>query len=381
MNRLSSSQRPCSCRPARSAVAPAGADPAARRSRSDPTPQPPDRRLRTSTVTSAAPPARSSRPYSREPRSSRRSPPSSPTAAWRSRWSTSTARRTRTSSRTTQLVTRSLVAHRGGRRQGRALDQPRQDLAAGARRGGVPRLRRRQRARLPRTAVVIEALAVGAGGAVARRADLDQPVPAGDQHRGGVVRRPPRRQPAAGAARRRPLHPRPDGRLRGAGGARDLGAAVDGRASRPRCSASRPRRSGRCSSSSAWRCSASSRCPRSAAGCRRRTERLAARGVWGAVPLGMVFALAFCPVSAALFFGSLIPLATSARLAARSAGALRRRHRRAGARLRDPGRGRGSQRWAAPTSGCGGSSAGRARPPASCSSSPASTRRCVAPST
>jgi len=33
-------------------------------------------------------------------------------------------------------------------------------------------------------------------------------------------------------------------------------------------------------------------------------------GVWGAFPLGMLFALSFCPVSAALFFGSLIPLAT-----------------------------------------------------------------------
>ncbi len=32
-------------------------------------------------------------------------------------------------------------------------------------------------------------------------------------------------------------------------------------------------------------------------------------GVWGAFPLGAVFALSFCPVSAALFFGSLIPLA------------------------------------------------------------------------
>jgi cytochrome c-type biogenesis protein len=35
-------------------------------------------------------------------------------------------------------------------------------------------------------------------------------------------------------------------------------------------------------------------------------------GVWGSLPLGMVFALAFCPVSAALFFGSLIPLALDA---------------------------------------------------------------------
>ena len=32
-------------------------------------------------------------------------------------------------------------------------------------------------------------------------------------------------------------------------------------------------------------------------------------GAWGALPLGIVFALSFCPVSAALFFGSLIPLA------------------------------------------------------------------------
>jgi cytochrome c-type biogenesis protein len=34
-------------------------------------------------------------------------------------------------------------------------------------------------------------------------------------------------------------------------------------------------------------------------------------GEWAAFPLGAVFALAFCPVSAALFFGSLIPLALS----------------------------------------------------------------------
>ncbi|MGC9329038.1 MAG: aromatic aminobenezylarsenical efflux permease ArsG family transporter [Candidatus Hinthialibacter sp.] len=32
-------------------------------------------------------------------------------------------------------------------------------------------------------------------------------------------------------------------------------------------------------------------------------------GLWGAGALGIVFALSFCPVSAALFFGSLIPLA------------------------------------------------------------------------
>ncbi len=32
-------------------------------------------------------------------------------------------------------------------------------------------------------------------------------------------------------------------------------------------------------------------------------------GIWGAALLGLLFALSFCPVSAALFFGSLIPLA------------------------------------------------------------------------
>jgi len=32
-------------------------------------------------------------------------------------------------------------------------------------------------------------------------------------------------------------------------------------------------------------------------------------GIWGAALLGLVFALSFCPISAALFFGSLIPLA------------------------------------------------------------------------
>lgn len=36
---------------------------------------------------------------------------------------------------------------------------------------------------------------------------------------------------------------------------------------------------------------------------------LESRGMWGAAPLGALFALSFCPVSAALFFGSLIPLA------------------------------------------------------------------------
>jgi cytochrome c biogenesis protein CcdA len=31
-------------------------------------------------------------------------------------------------------------------------------------------------------------------------------------------------------------------------------------------------------------------------------------GVWGALLLGFIFALSFCPISAALFFGSLLPL-------------------------------------------------------------------------
>ncbi len=42
-------------------------------------------------------------------------------------------------------------------------------------------------------------------------------------------------------------------------------------------------------------------------------KRLDALGLWGALPLGMLFALTFCPVSAALYFGSLIPLSVRAR--------------------------------------------------------------------
>lgn len=42
-------------------------------------------------------------------------------------------------------------------------------------------------------------------------------------------------------------------------------------------------------------------------------QRLQRRGAGGALLLGMLFALAFCPVSAALFFGSLIPLAVSSK--------------------------------------------------------------------
>ena len=42
------------------------------------------------------------------------------------------------------------------------------------------------------------------------------------------------------------------------------------------------------------------------AGLQRRVDH---SGVWGAGLLGILFAFAFCPVSAALFFGSLVPLA------------------------------------------------------------------------
>jgi cytochrome c-type biogenesis protein len=38
-------------------------------------------------------------------------------------------------------------------------------------------------------------------------------------------------------------------------------------------------------------------------------QRLAGWGIWGGGALGIAFALSFCPVSAALFFGSLVPLA------------------------------------------------------------------------
>ena len=40
-------------------------------------------------------------------------------------------------------------------------------------------------------------------------------------------------------------------------------------------------------------------------------KRVEAMGLWGAVFLGVVFALSFCPTSAALFFGSLLPLAVN----------------------------------------------------------------------
>ena len=41
---------------------------------------------------------------------------------------------------------------------------------------------------------------------------------------------------------------------------------------------------------------------------RQKQESLAESGLRGSFALGVIFALAFCPISAALFFGSLIPL-------------------------------------------------------------------------
>lgn len=42
-----------------------------------------------------------------------------------------------------------------------------------------------------------------------------------------------------------------------------------------------------------------------------KQNKLAESGVFGSFVLGVVFALSFCPISAALFFGSLIPLAVN----------------------------------------------------------------------
>ncbi|MFC1474902.1 aromatic aminobenezylarsenical efflux permease ArsG family transporter [bacterium] len=41
---------------------------------------------------------------------------------------------------------------------------------------------------------------------------------------------------------------------------------------------------------------------------KKTQEKVEKSGLWGALLLGFVFALSFCPVSAALFFGTLIPL-------------------------------------------------------------------------
>ncbi|NCO67832.1 MAG: cytochrome C biogenesis protein [Nitrospirae bacterium CG_4_10_14_0_8_um_filter_41_23] len=42
-------------------------------------------------------------------------------------------------------------------------------------------------------------------------------------------------------------------------------------------------------------------------------KKLAEKGTFSSLPLGILFALAFCPVSAALFFGGLIPIAVKAK--------------------------------------------------------------------
>ena len=47
-----------------------------------------------------------------------------------------------------------------------------------------------------------------------------------------------------------------------------------------------------------------------------KQDNLANTGVKGSFALGLIFALSFCPVSAALFFGSLIPLSISHRFGA-----------------------------------------------------------------
>jgi cytochrome c biogenesis protein CcdA len=46
----------------------------------------------------------------------------------------------------------------------------------------------------------------------------------------------------------------------------------------------------------------------------KQQNKLVGSGAPGAFFLGLVFALAFCPVSAALFFGSLIPLALNSKV-------------------------------------------------------------------
>jgi cytochrome c biogenesis protein CcdA len=48
----------------------------------------------------------------------------------------------------------------------------------------------------------------------------------------------------------------------------------------------------------------------------KQQDRFAGSGIGGAFMLGLIFALVFCPVSAALFFGSLIPLALNHKLGA-----------------------------------------------------------------
>ena len=63
-------------------------------------------------------------------------------------------------------------------------------------------------------------------------------------------------------------------------------------------------------------------------------KRVDAMGIWGALLLGVVFALTFCPTSAALFFGSLVPLSLKVNSSVTLAGGLRRGNRAAGHGLR-----------------------------------------------
>ncbi|UCF86830.1 MAG: sulfite exporter TauE/SafE family protein, partial [Nitrospiraceae bacterium] len=44
----------------------------------------------------------------------------------------------------------------------------------------------------------------------------------------------------------------------------------------------------------------------------KTSKRIAEKGIFGSLLLGVLFALAFCPVSAALFFGGLIPISIKA---------------------------------------------------------------------
>ena len=54
------------------------------------------------------------------------------------------------------------------------------------------------------------------------------------------------------------------------------------------------------------------RLPVKGSGITQRLQRRAdSMGIWGAGLLGIIFSLSFCPTSAALFFGSLLPLAIS----------------------------------------------------------------------
>jgi cytochrome c biogenesis protein CcdA len=74
-------------------------------------------------------------------------------------------------------------------------------------------------------------------------------------------------------------------------------------------------------------------------GMQRRVE---AWGIWGSAALGVIFALSFCPVSAALFFGSLVPLAIKGRIRCAATVALWSRNRASCAHLRGADRTRGT---------------------------------------